>query len=95
MKLSTTYVLDGDTPSAVVDLRPVPSVGTRTVNALLVLRGRLLARGGRMAVVLSPKQRRWFGLLGLDRRFVLAADRRQALERLGLVDDRPFNARAA
>lgn len=97
MDVRTTYVVDEDTASAIVDLRPLESVGTRRMNALLAMRARLVARGGKIAVVLSPRQRRRFGLLGLDRRFVLAADRRQALERLGLADDRPqaFRARAA
>jgi hypothetical protein len=48
-----------------------------------------------MAVVVSPGCRRRFGLLGLDRRFVLAADRRQALERLGVVDGGRHLSRAA
>lgn len=93
---NTIYVVEGDAASAIVDLRAVGAVGTRTLNALLALRSRLLSRGGRVAVVLSPRQRRRFGLLGLDRRLVLAGDRRQALELLGLVDDRPHvRARAA
>jgi anti-anti-sigma regulatory factor len=99
MSARTTYVLDGEATSAIVDLRPMESVGTRTMNALLAMRAKLVGRGGRIAVVLSPRQRRSFGLLGLDRRFVLAADRPQALERLGLLLDRPpvrrANARAA
>lgn len=80
-----------------VDLRDSPSLTTRGLNALLGARQRLLARGGRIAVLLSARQRRLFGLLGLDRRFLLAGDRRQALELLGLVDDRrpTHHARAA
>lgn len=80
-----------------VDLRVALPLTTRGLNALLAARQRLLARGGGMAVLLSARQRRLFGLLGLDRRFLLAGDRRQALELLGLVDDRPprHHARAA
>ena len=97
MSVKTTYVVEGDTANAIVDLRPMHTVGTHMLNVLLAARSRLLQRGGRMAVVLSPRQRRRFGLLGLDRRFILAADRRQAIERLGLGDDdRSFrHARAA
>jgi hypothetical protein len=87
-------VLDGDSTKAIVDLRPLGSIGTRTMNGLLAMRSRLLSHDGRLAVVVSPGQRRRFGLLGLDRRFILAADRRQALERLGVVDDRPVSHRA-
>jgi hypothetical protein len=97
MSVKTTYVVEGETADAIVDLRRMPTVETHMLNVLLAARGRLLQRDGRMAVVLSPRQRRRFGLLGLDRRFVLAADRRQAIERLGLSDDeRSFrHARAA
>ena len=97
MSVRTTYVVDEGTANAIVDLRPLASVRTKTLNALLAMRSRVLTQGGRIAVVLSPRQRRRFGLLGLDRRFVLAADRRQALERLGLAEDRSpaFRARAA
>lgn len=91
MTAHTMYVLEDESTNAIVDLRPLGSVGTRTINGLLALRSRLLRHHGRLAVVLSPGQRRRFGLLGLDRRFVLAADRRQALERLGVVDDRPLS----
>ena len=79
----------------IVDLRTARSVGTRVINTLLEARCSLLARGGQIAVVLPPRLRRLFGLLNLDSRFVLAADRRQALERLGLVDDFSDSARAA
>jgi anti-anti-sigma regulatory factor len=79
----------------IVDVGASDSMSTQTLNALLAMRSRLLAHGGRMAVVVSPRIRRRFGLLGLDRRFVLAADRRQALERLGLVDSGRQFSRAA
>jgi anti-anti-sigma regulatory factor len=87
----------------IVDAAASETLSTRTLNALLAARSRLLAHGGLMAVVASPRNRRRFGLLGLDRRFVLAANRRQALELLGVADSRrlatsPFDqhrARAA
>jgi anti-anti-sigma regulatory factor len=75
-----------DASAMIIDLPASESMSTRTLNALLDARNRLLAHGGRIAVVVSPRARRRLGLLGLDRRFVLAADRGQALERLGLVD---------
>ncbi len=83
--------------SLVVDLRSAESVDTHGLNTLLEARCRVMERGGKIAVVLPPKLRRMFGLLNLDRRFVLAADRRQAFERLHLADEhRPFfRARAA
>jgi anti-anti-sigma regulatory factor len=79
----------------IVDVSTSESTSTRALNALLATRNKLLAHGGRMAVVVSPRNRRRLGLLGLDRRFVLAADRRQALERLGLVDAGRHLSRAA
>ena len=75
-----------DADAMIVEVGTPDSTCTHTLNALLAKRSRLMAHGGRMAVVVSPRNRRRFGLLGLDRRFVLAADRRQALERLGIVD---------
>ncbi len=84
-----------DASAMIVDVSTSDSTSTRALNALLATRNRLLAHGGRMAVVVSPRNRRRLGLLGLDRRFVLAADRRQALERLGLVDGGRHLSRAA
>lgn len=84
-----------DADAMIVDVSTSESTSTRALNALLGTRSRLLAHGGRMAVVVSPRSRRRLGLLGLDRRFVLAADRRQALERLGLVDGGRHLSRAA
>ena len=84
-----------DATAMIVDVTASDSMSTRTLNSLLAMRSRLVAHGGRMAVVVSPRIRRRFGLLGLDRRFVMAADRRQALELLGVVDDhRPLSHRA-
>ena len=86
--------IDDGATDIVVDLRNARSVGTRVLNTLLAARCRVLARGGQIAVVLPPWLRRRFGLLNLDSRFVLATDRRQALELLGITDDRPFSRRA-
>ena len=89
--------LESGATRLLVDLRESPSPTTRGLNALLRARQRLLARGGSIAVLLSARQRRRFGLLGLDRRFLVAVDGRQAAELLGLVDDRrpAHRARAA
>ena len=90
-----SQAVESGATTVIVDLRMAESVGTHALNTLLDARCRLQARGGRMAVVLPARLRRVFGLLSLDRRFVLAADRRQAIERLGLVDDSPFTHRRA
>jgi anti-anti-sigma regulatory factor len=84
-----------DADAMIVDVGTSDLTSTRALNALLAARSRLLAHGGRMAVVVSPRNRRRLGLLGLDRRFVLAANRRQALERLGVVDGGRHLSRAA
>jgi anti-anti-sigma regulatory factor len=86
--------IEAGATEVIVDLRTADSVGTRVLNMLLDARCRLQACGGHIAVVVTPRLRRMFGLLGLDRRFVLASDRRQALELLGVADDRPFSHRA-
>jgi hypothetical protein len=86
--------IESGATDVIVDLRTTKSVGTRVLNTLLDARCRVLARGGQIAVVLPPRLRRLFGLLHLDSRFLLAADRRQALELLGISDDRPFSHRA-
>jgi anti-anti-sigma regulatory factor len=86
--------IESGATEVIVDLRTADSVGTRVLNMLLDARCRVLARGGHIAVVLPPRPRRLFRLLNLDRRFILAADRRQALELLGIADDRPFSHRA-
>ena len=88
--------IESGATEVIVDLRTADSVGTRALNMLLDARCRLQARGGHIAVVVPPRLRRLFGLLSLDRRFILAADRRQAFDRLGLVDERsPVSHRAA
>jgi anti-anti-sigma regulatory factor len=87
--------VDNGATSLVIDLRAAESIGTHCLNTLLEARCRVMARGGEIAVVLPARLRRKFGLLNLDRRFLLAADRRQAFERLGLVDGhRPLSHRA-
>jgi anti-anti-sigma regulatory factor len=78
--------IDAGATMVIVDLDTATSIGTRSLNALLRARCRVLARGGRVAMVVSPRLRRLFGLLGLDRRFLLASSRRQAIELLGLSD---------
>ena len=95
--------IDTGATEVIVDLRTADSIGAHVINTLLAARSRLLGKNGHIAVVVSPRLRRLFGLLSLDRRFVLASSRRQALELLGLVDGhslspRPFEhhrARAA
>jgi anti-anti-sigma regulatory factor len=84
-----------DTDAMIVEVGTPDSTCTHALNALLATRSRLLAHGGRMALVVSPSNRRRFGLLGFDRRFILAADRRQALERLGVVEGGRHLSRAA
>jgi len=69
-----------------VDLSRADDVATACLNALLAARQRLLGRGGRIAVVLSPAMRRRFEVLRLDRRFLVAADRMDAARLLGLAE---------
>jgi anti-anti-sigma regulatory factor len=83
--------LDTGATEVIVDLRTAESIGSHILNTLLDARCRLLGRNGHIAVVVSPRLRRLFGLLSLDRRFVLASSRRQALELLGLVDGHPLS----
>jgi len=91
--------IDSGATRVVVDLQRSESFGTLGLNALLQARQRLLVGGGgSIAIVLPPRLRRLFGLLRLDRRFLLAADRLQALQQLGVVAERTSNtprARAA
>jgi anti-anti-sigma regulatory factor len=85
--------IDTGATEVIVDLRTAESIGSHILNTLLDARSRLLSRDGHIAVVVSPRIRRLFGLLSLDRRFVLASSRRQALELLGLVDGHPLSPR--
>lgn len=66
----------------IVDLREEP-VGSLALNALLRARQQLANRG-RVALVASPRLRRFCQASGLDRRFVLAKDHKQALRLLRL-----------
>jgi anti-anti-sigma regulatory factor len=68
-----------------VDLTNIPRARTSIFNALLAARGRLLADGGRIAVVVSPGLRRFVEVTGLDRRFLVASDRLAAVRLLGLL----------
>jgi anti-anti-sigma factor len=76
--------VDAGAACLIVDLSRVESIGTLGLNALLRARNRMLARGGTMATILPPRLRRLFRLLRLDRRFLVATSRIQALELLGL-----------
>lgn len=82
-----------------VDLTSVHDMTTHDMNALLDARQQLLARGGTVALVLSPKLRRTFEVVGLDRRFALADDGEDAARLLGLASPvsraRAASARAA
>ena len=68
-----------------VDLTQVDDLTTAALNSLLAVRHRLVRRGGEVAVALPPRLERQFATLGLDRRFLLAADRAGAARLLGLV----------
>jgi anti-anti-sigma regulatory factor len=83
------HALEAGATRILVDLSRAEDVAATCVNALLAARQRLFDRGGRIAVVLSPAMRRRFGVLELDRRFFLAADRMHAVRLLGLVDAAP------
>ena len=72
-----------------VDLSRADEITTTAVNALLAARQSLFARGGKVAVVLSPRMQRRFETLRLDSRFLLADDRLHAAELLGLVHSPP------
>ncbi len=89
--------VDHGATSLIVDLREAEWVGTHGLNTLLDARCRVMERGGQVVVVLPPRLRRVFGLLNLERRFILCANRRQAFERLGVVSEPDFSqhARAA
>jgi anti-anti-sigma regulatory factor len=68
-----------------VDLEDASAVRTPALNALLRARQRLLDRNGAIAVVVPARMRRLFDLLRFDRRFLLARDRLEALQLLGLA----------
>ena len=75
-----------------VDLSRAEEVTTAGMNALLAARQRLLEQDGQISVVLPRGLRRRFEALQLDRRFLLAADRRQAAQLLGLAPNTPGTA---
>jgi anti-anti-sigma regulatory factor len=88
--------IDEGATRLLVDLSEADDVATASINRLLAARQRLFRREGRIAVVLSAKLRRRFRLLQLDRRFLVAADRVEAAELLGIAPTRSFGrARAA
>src|SRR5262249_7048453 len=81
--------LEAGATRLLVDLSRADDVPAACQNTLLAARQRLFPRGGRVAVVLSPSMQRRFGVLGLDRRFLLARDRMHAVQLLGLADAAP------
>jgi anti-anti-sigma regulatory factor len=78
-----------------VDLRRAGRVGTGVLNALLRARGRLLPKGGSIALVASPGLRRFCGSSGLDRRFIVADNRLGAARQLGLIAASDLSERRA
>ena len=86
--------LDAGATRLLVDLSRADDVAAAYQNTLLAARQRLFDRGGRIAVVLSPAMRRRFEVLGLDRRFLLAKDRMNAVRLLGLDDTAPPQSHA-
>jgi anti-anti-sigma regulatory factor len=78
--------LEAGATRLLVDLGRATDVTSGCMNALLAARQRLFGRDGRIAVVLSPRMRRRFETLELDRRFLLADNRLQAVRLLGLGD---------
>jgi len=83
------HALEAGATRLLVDLSRADDVAAAYQNTLLAARQRLFDRGGRIAVVLSPAMRRRFGVLGLDRRFLLAKDRMSGVRLLGLTDAAP------
>jgi anti-anti-sigma regulatory factor len=77
--------IDAGATRLLVDLDQAEEVTTAAMNALLAARQRLIGRGGRIAVVLPHRLRRRFQVLLLDRRFLLASDRIEAAELLGVT----------
>jgi anti-anti-sigma regulatory factor len=77
--------LDSGATRLLVDLSQTPSLTTPALNALLQARHRLLARAGKIAVVVPQRLRRLFELMVFDRRFLLAHDRLEAVQLLGVT----------
>jgi anti-anti-sigma regulatory factor len=77
--------VDAGATRLLVDLSRAEEVTTAGMNALLAARQRLFEQRGQIAVVLPRGLRRRFEALQLGRRFLLAADRLQAAQLLGLA----------
>jgi len=71
--------------NVIVDLSSAEEVTTAGMNALLAARQSLVERGGQIAVVTSHWLRLRLEVLQLERRFLLADDRLQAVQLLGLA----------
>src|SRR5262245_12004097 len=71
--------VDAGATKVIVDLSSVDEVTTAGMNALLAARQSLVERGGQIAVVTSHWLRLRFEVLQLERRFLLADDRLQAV----------------
>ena len=80
-----TRAADAGATKLLVDLSHAEEVTTAGMNALLAARQRVAEQGGEIAVVLPRGLRRRFEALHLDRRFLLAADRLEAAQLLGLA----------
>jgi anti-anti-sigma regulatory factor len=80
-----TRAVDAGATKLLVDLSRAEEVTTAGMNALLAARQRVLDPDGEIAVVLPRRLRYRFEALKLDRRFLLAADRLQAAQLLGLA----------
>jgi anti-anti-sigma regulatory factor len=80
--------VDSGATSLLVDLEDAQTVETPALNALLRARQQLLYRNGAIAVVVPSRMRRLFELIRFDRRFLLARDRLEALQLLGLARQR-------
>jgi anti-anti-sigma regulatory factor len=76
---------DAGATRLLVDLSSAVEVTAAGLNVLLAVRQRVLERGGEISIVLPHRLRRHFEALQLDRRFLLAADRTQAVQLLGLI----------
>jgi anti-anti-sigma regulatory factor len=77
--------LEAGATRMLVDLSRAEELTSACVNTLLAARQRLFGRG-HIAVVLSKRMQHHFRTLGLDRRFLLADSRLQAVRLLGLGD---------
>jgi anti-anti-sigma regulatory factor len=77
--------IDAGASRLLVDLSQAEELTTAAINALLAARQQLIGREGRIAVVLPYRLRRRFLCLQLDRRFLLASNRQEAAELLGVA----------